>query len=124
MSVNKAILVGNVGKAPEGKDVNDSRVANFPLATNEKIKKKDETTWHTVVCWNKLAEIVEKYLEKGSQVYVEGKIQVKAYKDKKTDETKYKNYILAQNVQFLGSPKKKEEKEGSQAFDPNESLPF
>ena len=81
--VNKAILLGNLGKDPEIRRLDDGRaVANFSIATSETYKNKagervTNTEWHNIVLWSPLAEIAENYLKKGSQVYIEGKIKKK-----------------------------------------------
>lgn len=86
--VNKVILIGNLGKDPEIKflDGNIARV-NFSLATTESYKDKngnrvDQTEWHNIVMWRSLAETAEKMLKKGTQVYIEGKIQTRQWNDK------------------------------------------
>jgi single-strand DNA-binding protein len=88
MSVNKVILLGNLGKDPLVRKLENGRsVAQFSLATNEKYKDKagvlqTKTEWHNIVAWTPLAEIAEKYLKKGGQVYIEGKIESREYTDK------------------------------------------
>lgn len=88
MSVNKVILLGNLGKDPVVRKLENGRsVAQFSLATNEKYKDKagvlqTKTEWHNIVAWTPLAEIAEKYLKKGGQVYIEGKIESREYTDK------------------------------------------
>ena len=85
---NKAILLGNLGKDPEIRRLDDGRaVANFSIATSESYKNKagervTNTEWHNIVLWSPLAEIAENYLKKGSQVYIEGKISNRSYEDK------------------------------------------
>ena len=89
MSINKVILVGNVGKDPEVRYFdNGSCVANFSLATTERgyvaangTQVPDRTEWHTIVLWRKLAETAEKYVRKGSKLYIEGKIHSRSYDD-------------------------------------------
>ena len=81
---NKVILVGNLGKEPELKDVNGSKLAMFTVATNETYKRKDgekvtETEWHNCQAWGKTAEVVGSYLNKGDKVYCEGKIRTRSY---------------------------------------------
>ena len=87
-SVNKVILIGNLGKDPEVRTTqNDTRVANLSVATAERWRdknsgeKRERTEWHRVVVWGKLAEIAEKYLAKGSKVYLEGKLQTRKWQD-------------------------------------------
>ncbi len=87
--VNKVILVGNLGADPEIRHLqNGAAVANFRIATSETYKdkttgeKREQTEWHSVVAWRGLAEITEKYLRKGSKVYVEGKLRTRKWQDK------------------------------------------
>ena len=112
--VNKAILVGNLGSDPETKTAGSSEVCEFSLATNESWtdksgKKQDRTEWHKVVVWGKLAEICAKYLKKGRQAYVEGRIQTRKWEDKEGN-TRYTTEIVAREVKFLGG---KDENGGS-----------
>jgi len=106
-SVNKVILVGNLGGDPEVKYTpSGSAVANFNIATNEswtnKDGKKDERTeWHRIVVWNKLAELCGEYLAKGRTVYVEGRLQTREWNDKDGNK-RYTTEIVAQTIQFLG----------------------
>ncbi len=109
MSVNKAILVGNVGKDPEVRYLdNDVAVASFTLATTERgfttrdgQQVPDRTDWHNIVCWRGLAKIVESYVKKGSQLYIEGKIKTRTYDDKDGNK-RYFTEIFADNLQLLG----------------------
>ncbi len=105
--VNKAILIGNLGSDPELRYTpNGHAVATFNIATNERRPDKDgnfqdHTEWHKVVAWRKLAETVGEYLKKGSQVYIEGRIQTRKWEDKE-GVTRYQTEIVAQNLQMLG----------------------
>jgi single-strand DNA-binding protein len=107
--INKAILVGNVGKDPEVKYTpNGTPVAKFSLATNERFKDRggewqDRTEWHNIIAWQRLAEIVGEYLSKGSKVYVEGKLQTSSWKDQQSGDTKYRTVIVARELVLLGS---------------------
>ncbi len=109
MAVNKVILIGNVGKDPEVRHLESGvSVARFTLATNEKYTNKsgekvETTEWHNIVVWRKLADIVEKYVKKGNQIYLEGKITYRTYE--KDGQTKYFTEIVANNMQMLGSKK-------------------
>lgn len=105
MSINKVILIGNCGKAPEVRSLQGgAKVATVTLATTEKYKDREETEWHTITFWNNLAEVVEKYVDKGSQLYVEGKIKTEKFKG--SDGTdKYVTRIVASTLQLLGSKK-------------------
>ena len=106
--INKVIIVGNLGKDPEVSYVpSGAAVAKFSVATSETWKdktsgeKKERTEWHRIVAWDKLGEICGKYLSKGRQVYVEGKLQTHSYDDKEGVK-RYVTEIIAQDVQFLG----------------------
>ena len=87
-SVNKVILVGNIGNKPEGRyTASGTSTATFSLATNEfwidnDKEKKERTEWHNIVAWNKLADFATEYLQKGQLIYIEGKLQTRTYKDK------------------------------------------
>jgi single-strand DNA-binding protein len=108
-SVNKVILVGNVGQDPEVKyTASGVPVAKLSLATNERFKDKtdawqDRTEWHTVVAWQRLAEIVGEYVRKGAKLYIEGKLQTSTWEDKQSGERKYRTEIVARDVVLLGS---------------------
>ena len=106
-SVNKVILVGNLGRDPELKYTpNGTAVANFTLATNEKWKDREgkeveATEWHRITVFGKLAEICGEYLHKGRQIYLEGKIRSRTYKDREgVEKTVYE--IRADNMVMLG----------------------
>jgi len=107
MSVNKVILVGRLGQNPEVRYTpSGAAVANFSVATNESWtdksgQKQERTEWHRVVVWGKLAELCNNYLQKGRQVYLEGRLQTRQWQDK-DGQTKYTTEIQAQTVQFLG----------------------
>jgi single-strand DNA-binding protein len=109
MSVNKVILVGNVGKDPEIRHLdNGVAVANFPLATSESYTAKNgekvtTTEWHNIVLWRGLADVAEKYVTKGRQLYIEGRIRTRSYDDK-DGAKKYITEIYGDVMQMLGSP--------------------
>ena len=105
--INKVILVGNLGKDPEVKTLDGgAKVARFTLATTESYKdrqsgeRKDLTEWHNVVCWRNLAEIAEKYLSKGKQIYVEGKLRTRSWDD--NGVRKYTTEVVADGFTMLG----------------------
>ena len=106
MGVNKVIIVGNLGADPELRYTQSgTAVANLRLATNERWSDKDgnqqeRTEWHRVVVWGRQAENCEKYLAKGRQVYVEGRLQTRDWEDRDGNK-RYTTEIVAQNVQFL-----------------------
>lgn len=108
MSINKVILVGNVGKDPEVRYLdNGVAVATITLATTERgytlsngTQVPDRTEWHNIVVWRGLAEVAEKYIRKGSQLYVEGKITTRKWE--KEGVTRYSTEIVADNIELLG----------------------
>ena len=107
--VNKAILIGNLGRDPEIRVIeNDRKVAKFSMATTESWKDKttgervDKTEWHNIALWRGLADVAEKYLKKGDKVYIEGKIRTRSYE--KDGVTKYFTEIVGDNMIML-SPK-------------------
>ncbi|HDR46702.1 MAG TPA: single-stranded DNA-binding protein [Geoalkalibacter subterraneus] len=108
MSINKVILVGNLGKDPELRYTPSGvPVATFPIATSERFKdrngeQQERTEWHNIVAWRQLAEICGKYLHKGKQVYLEGKIQSRKYQDRDGND-RYITEIVADQMQMLGS---------------------
>jgi single-strand DNA-binding protein len=99
--MNKAILIGNVGKEPEiRKTQSGISVANFSLATSKKIKGEDKTEWHRIVAWDKLAEIIEKYVHKGDKLMIEGEIETRDYEN--DGQKVYTTEIRAWNMEMLG----------------------
>jgi single-strand DNA-binding protein len=107
--INKVILVGRLGKDPEVRSLeNGVQVANFSLATSEKFKDRntgetrEQTEWHNVVLWRGLAELAQKYLKKGEQVYIEGKLRTRSWE--KDGVTRYTTEVVADEMMFLGSP--------------------
>ncbi len=108
MSVNKAILIGHLGKDPELRYTQSGKaVASFTLATNERWttqdgQKQESTTWHNIVAWGKQAEVIKEYLSKGRQIYIEGRIANRSYDDKEGNK-RYVSEVVVQNFQFLGS---------------------
>ncbi len=106
--VNKVILVGNLGKDPEVRHLESGvAVASFSLATSESYKdknsgeKKTITEWHNVVLWRGLAEVAEKYLHKGDQVYIEGRLRTRSWEG--DNGTRYTTEIIGDNMTMLGS---------------------
>ena len=132
--VNKVILVGNLGKDPEVRYLDSGvAVANFSLATTESYKNKqgekvNQTEWHNIVVWRGLAEVAEKWLKKGSSVYVEGKIKTRKWEDK-DGNNRYNTEILADNMTMLGGKPTSDSKsslasEEQPATDTADDLPF
>lgn len=116
MSVNKVILVGNVGKDPETRYLEGgTAVCSFSLATSETYRNRDgekitNTEWHNVVLWRGLAEIAEKYVKKGSQLYIEGRIRTRSWDDRDGNK-RYTTEVVGDNMQMLG---KKSDESGIQ----------
>ena len=107
--VNKVILVGRLGSDPETKSSGSGvSVTNFSIATSESWKdkesetKQEKTEWHRIVAWRRLGEICGKYLHKGSQVYIEGRLQTRTWEDRDGNK-KYTTEIVAQNMQMLSA---------------------
>ena len=116
------MLIGNIGRDPEVKTLDGSngsqKVATFTLATGEKYKDRngelqEKTEWHNIVAWRNLADICEKYIRKGMQVYIEGRLRTRSWQDK-DGNTRYTTEIMADNLQMLG---KKEEKPAGNYMD-------
>lgn len=106
--VNKAILIGRLGKDPEVRNLdNGATVANFTLATSETYKdrttgeRKEVTEWHNIVLWRGLAEITQKYLHKGDMVYIEGKLRTRSWE--KDGVTRYTTEVVADNMTMLST---------------------
>ena len=122
VGVNKVILIGNLGKNPDvvafpqdrhDESTNMVKKASFPLATTEYRKNKageriEQTEWHNVVCWRTLAEIAEKILRKGTQIYVEGKLQTRSWEDKDGNK-RYITEVVADNFTVLANKNRPEE---------------
>jgi single-strand DNA-binding protein len=139
--INKVILVGNLGKDPEVRHLEGGAVvAKFPLATSETYKTKDgqraeQTEWHNIVMWRGLAESAEKFLRKGSLVYIEGKIRTRSWDDKDGNK-RYATEIIADTMTMLGArrnedtqgqdprPHQGDMQQPSQGMPQNDDLPF
>lgn len=126
-SVNKVILIGNLGKDPEVRYLeNGAVVANFPIATSETYTDKngnrtENTDWHDVVVWRGLAEVAEKYLKKGMKIYIEGKLKKRSWQDKEGN-TRYTTEVVADDLTIL-TPKNEMGSTGRQAPYSNEGTP-
>ena len=122
--VNKVILIGNVGKDPIIRNVNDNlQVATFTLATNEVYKDSQgnlqkNTEWHNIVAWRNLAQLAEKFIHKGSQIYVEGRLKSRTYTDKDNQQRTIVE-ILADKIQLLGKKEMDESSNVNQNADIN-----
>ena len=132
--VNKVILIGNLGKDPDVRYLdNGVAVANFSLATTENYKNKEgervsQTEWHNIVLWRGLAEVAEKYLKKGASIYIEGKIKTRRWEDKEGN-TRYNTEILADSMNMLGNKQTQEDSpslssESVTNDDKSDDLPF
>jgi len=121
MSINIATISGHLGKDPEVKHLDGgTAVAKFTMATTEKYKNKQgefvsDTTWHNITCWRSLAELAEKYLSKGKEITVIGKISNRSYEDKDGNK-RYTSEIIADSIHFHGSKEgaKNESQQSSQ----------
>lgn len=129
MSINKVILVGNVGNDPELKKsdkATGTSVTTFNVATHETRKDKNgdkvkKTEWHRIVTFGKLAELCNEYLKKGRQVYVEGQIRSRTYKDKEDKEQRIYE-IIASDVKFMGNANGASKPTAEAPNDENDSL--
>ncbi len=113
--VNKVILLGHLGKDPELRSFETTRVANFSLATSEtRINRKTQekttyTEWHNIAVWGGQADVVEKYLKKGSQIYLEGQLRTRSW-DGNDGTKRYTTEVVVDNFTMLGRPNREEEK--------------
>ena len=102
-SLNKCMIIGNVGKEPELRYTpSGTAVCNFSVAVNSKYKEEEHTEWFRITAWQKLAETCNQYLEKGKQVYVEGRLQTSTW-EKGDGTTGYRTELIANQVIFLGA---------------------
>jgi single-strand DNA-binding protein len=129
-SVNKVIIVGNLGRDPETRYLpSGEAVTNISVATTETWKdktsgeKKEATEWHRISAFGKLAEIMGEYLKKGSQVYIEGSLKTRKYQDKETGKDRYSTEIRADRMQMLGSRAGAGEPRGGDAGEPRGEAP-
>lgn len=126
MSVNKVILVGRLGRDPETRFTGGGQaVANFSMATDETYKdrngvKQKKTEWHKLVAWGKLAEIVQKFLTKGSLIYIEGTLHTREWQDKEGVK-KYTTEITAYQMRMLGGGDRRQPADGDADSGPAES---
>ena len=124
-SVNKAIILGRIGKDPTVRNAGNSTVAQFSVATESSYKDKSgewqkNTDWHECVAWGKLADVVQKYVSKGDQIYLEGRLQTRSWDDKETGQKRYKTEIIVSELCLLSG--RKEEKQNSPATAPDEDI--
>ena len=124
MSLNKVMLIGNVGKDPEVRYLEsnpqnpsaNAKVASFPLATSERYRDRngevrENTEWHNIVLWRNNADVAEKYIHKGSQIYVEGRLRTRQWTDQ-TGAKRYTTEVVADTLQLLG--KRPDSQDGGQ----------
>ena len=128
--INKVIVVGNLGGDPEMRYMpNGNAVANISVATSESWKdkqtgaQKEKTEWHKIALFNRLAEIAGEYLRKGSQVYIEGKLQTRKWQDKEGND-RYTTEIIANEMQMLGGKGERQAKDENTAPRPQEPEDF
>ncbi len=135
--INKVILIGNLGKDPEIITFETAKKATFPLATTEYFKNKagekvEQTEWHNIVCWRGLADIAEKILKKGTQIFIEGKLRTRSWEDKDGNK-RYITEVVADNFSVLANrnhPDNNQENEQpidkilNDETEPLENLPF
>lgn len=108
--MNKVILLGNVGNQPEAKMAGQVKIVNLTIATNKKFKNKagemvNNTTWHNVVCWDKQADLVEKYVNKGDKILIEGELENREYENKEGQKVRV-TQIRSIAIELLGSSNK------------------
>ncbi len=122
--INKVILLGNLGQDPEVRyTAGGVPIANVSIATSNSWKDKnsgetvEQTEWHRIVFFNRLAEIVEQYLKKGSKIYVEGQLRTNSWEDKNTGEKKYRTEIVAREMQMLSSRGEMSQQNQDSGFD-------
>ena len=126
MSLNKAMLIGNVGRDPEVRYLDgqngNAKVATFTLATTERYRDRngetrENTEWHNIVAWRNTADVVEKYVRKGTQVYIEGRIRTRSWDDQ-TGNKRYTTEIMADTLQLLGKRQDNPAGQGGYAAQP------
>ena len=123
MSLNKAMLIGNVGRDPEVRYLegnNGAKVATFTLATTERYRDRngetrENTEWHNIVAWRNTADVVERFVKKGTQLYIEGRIRTRSWDDQ-TGNKRYTTEIIADTLQLLG--KKSDNPGGQSSYQP------
>jgi single-strand DNA-binding protein len=124
MSVNKVIVIGNLGNNPEVRSLpNAGSVATFSLATNERFTdrrgtKRDLTEWHRIVAFGRLAETCERFLSKGRQVYIEGRLTTREYQAKDGSGKRYTTEVVARQIRFLGKSAE------ARTAAPDDDIPF
>ena len=129
-SLNKVILIGNLGRDPETRTLESGTVmCRFSIATTETYKNKQgekisHTEWHNIVLWRNLAEVADKYLHKGDKVLIEGRMRSRSWEDKESGQMRYITEILADQMQMMGTAKKTSEKENTDVVEEPSSNSF
>ena len=129
-SLNKVILIGNLGRDPETRTLESGTVmCRFSIATTETYKNKQgekisHTEWHNIVLWRNLAEVADKYLHKGDKVLIEGRMRSRSWEDKESGQMRYITEILADQMQMMGTTKKTSEKENTDIVEEQTSDSF
>jgi single-strand DNA-binding protein len=127
-SVNKVILLGNIGKDPEVRETKAGNIVNLVMATSEKYtdksgQKQENTEWHNLVVFGKLADVVTKYVKKGDKLYVEGSITTRKWEDKEGN-TRYNTEIKVRDLTMLGGGEKKPQPVAAGIDEDDDQLPF
>ena len=127
-SVNKVILIGNVGKDPEVKELKNGKVSNMVLATSEKYtdkngERQEKTEWHNIVVYGKLVDIVEKWVKKGDKLYIEGSITTRKWEDKQGND-RYTTEVKAFNMTMLGGNGNNTSAKPAAKVEADDDLPF
>jgi single-strand DNA-binding protein len=126
--VNRVVLIGNLGREPDLQYLEGNiAVAKFPLATTETYKDKNgtlvsQTEWHTIVLWRGLAELAQKYLHKGSLVFIEGRIRTRNWEDKDKNR-RFSTEIVGDNLVMLDKRKDNTEAQGTETHAPDNAVP-
>lgn len=129
MYLNKVTLIGNLTRDPELKALpGGTQVCSFSIATNETFKdksgaKQERVEFHNIVCFGKTAENVSKYMKKGSQIYIDGKLQTRSWDDKTSGEKRYRTEILANAIQFGSKPQGSARPQGEERIEPDTNDP-
>lgn len=123
MSVNRVFLLGQVGRDLEVKEIGGAKYATFSLATSESYKDKNgerqtNTEWHTIVCWRNTAEVVERYVTKGMQLFIEGQLRTRSWEDSE-GKKRYVTEIVAKEVRFVGKKESSEQKQSQPTYQNN-----
>ena len=126
--VNKVQLLGNIGKDPEVRETKSGKVVNLVLATSERYtdksgQKQENTEWHNLVVFGKLADVVTKYVKKGDRLYVEGSITTRKWEDKEGN-TRYNTDIKVRDLTMLGGGEKKAQPVAAGIDEDDDQLPF